>query len=140
MSNYDFTVTALLILSVCFVPSQPVASAVGVELERGPCAHCRGVVGTINSEAALKSAGTNPSRVRAMPPIHKPDGGPQASPQQSDLRLSDPPSGPGTGGGARTSDRRIPENIRENSLATVPPTSPSYDGDDVVNGADCCPF
>ncbi|GFN74334.1 hypothetical protein PoB_000084000 [Plakobranchus ocellatus] len=46
-----------------------------------------------------------------------------ASPQQGDLRLSGPPSGQGACGGARTHDRRIPTDIRADSLATVPPTS-----------------
>ncbi|GFN98701.1 hypothetical protein PoB_002520700 [Plakobranchus ocellatus] len=45
-----------------------------------------------------------------------------ASQQQDDLRLSGPPSGQGAGGGARTRDRRIPADIRADSLATVPPT------------------
>ncbi|GFO00862.1 hypothetical protein PoB_002736700 [Plakobranchus ocellatus] len=47
-----------------------------------------------------------------------------ASPQQGDLRLSGPPSGQGAGGGARTSDRRVPADLRADSLATVPPTPP----------------
>ncbi|GFN82656.1 hypothetical protein PoB_000916200 [Plakobranchus ocellatus] len=33
-----------------------------------------------------------------------------------------PPSGWGAGGGARTRDRRIPAELRADSLATVPPT------------------
>ncbi|GFN83382.1 hypothetical protein PoB_000988800 [Plakobranchus ocellatus] len=45
-----------------------------------------------------------------------------ASPQQGDLRLSGPPSGQGAGGGARTRDRRVPADLRADSLATVPPT------------------
>ncbi|GFO19453.1 hypothetical protein PoB_004595800 [Plakobranchus ocellatus] len=45
-----------------------------------------------------------------------------ASPQQSDLRLSGPPSGQGAGGGARTRDRMVPADLRADSLATVPPT------------------
>ncbi|GFN75126.1 hypothetical protein PoB_000163200 [Plakobranchus ocellatus] len=44
-----------------------------------------------------------------------------ASPQQSDLRLSGPPSNQGTGGGAQTRDRRVPIDLRADSLATVPP-------------------
>ncbi|GFN82734.1 hypothetical protein PoB_000924000 [Plakobranchus ocellatus] len=48
-----------------------------------------------------------------------------ASPQQGDLRLSDPPSGQGAGGGARASNRRIPADLRADSLATVPPTPPT---------------
>ncbi|GFO30645.1 hypothetical protein PoB_005715000 [Plakobranchus ocellatus] len=43
-------------------------------------------------------------------------------PQQGDLRLSGPPSGQDAGGGARTRDRRVPADLRADSLATVPPT------------------
>ncbi|GFO20403.1 hypothetical protein PoB_004690800 [Plakobranchus ocellatus] len=46
----------------------------------------------------------------------------RANPQEGDLRVSGPPSGQGAGGGARTSDRRIPANLRADWLATVPPT------------------
>ncbi|GFO26263.1 hypothetical protein PoB_005276800 [Plakobranchus ocellatus] len=45
-------------------------------------------------------------------------------PQQGDLRLSGPPSGQGAGGGARTRDRKVPEDLRADSLATKPPTPP----------------
>ncbi|GFN77371.1 hypothetical protein PoB_000387700 [Plakobranchus ocellatus] len=48
-----------------------------------------------------------------------------ASPQQGDLRLSGPPSGQDAGGGARTRDRRVPADLRADSLATVPPTPPT---------------
>ncbi|GFO28272.1 hypothetical protein PoB_005477700 [Plakobranchus ocellatus] len=48
----------------------------------------------------------------------------EASPQQGDLRLSGPPSGQGAGGGTRTRDRRVPADLRADSLATVPPTPP----------------
>ncbi|GFN80120.1 hypothetical protein PoB_000662600 [Plakobranchus ocellatus] len=48
-----------------------------------------------------------------------------ASPQQGDIRLSGPPSGQGAGGGARTSNRRVSEDLRMDSLATVPPTPPT---------------
>ncbi|GFO31800.1 hypothetical protein PoB_005830500 [Plakobranchus ocellatus] len=41
-----------------------------------------------------------------------------ASPQQGDLRLLGPPSGQGAGGGARTRDRRVPADLREDSPAT----------------------
>ncbi|GFN94447.1 hypothetical protein PoB_002095300 [Plakobranchus ocellatus] len=44
------------------------------------------------------------------------------SPQQGDLRLSGPPSGQGAGSGARTRDRKVPADLRADSLATVPPT------------------
>ncbi|GFO04824.1 hypothetical protein PoB_003132900 [Plakobranchus ocellatus] len=47
---------------------------------------------------------------------------PTSSPQQGDLRLSGPPSGQGAGGGARTRDRKVPSDLRADSLATVPPT------------------
>ncbi|GFO27841.1 hypothetical protein PoB_005434600 [Plakobranchus ocellatus] len=43
----------------------------------------------------------------------------------SDHRLSGPPSGQGASGGARTRDRRVPADLRADSLATVPPT-PRY--------------
>ncbi|GFN78318.1 hypothetical protein PoB_000482400 [Plakobranchus ocellatus] len=43
-----------------------------------------------------------------------------ASPQQGDHWLSGPPSGQGTGGGARTRNRRVPADLRTDSLATVP--------------------
>ncbi|GFN82943.1 retrovirus-related pol polyprotein from transposon opus [Plakobranchus ocellatus] len=46
------------------------------------------------------------------------------SPQQGDLRLSGPPSGQGTGSGARTRDRRVPADLRADSQATVLPTPP----------------
>ncbi|GFN92307.1 hypothetical protein PoB_001881300 [Plakobranchus ocellatus] len=52
-----------------------------------------------------------------------------ASPQQGDLRLSGPPSGQGAGGGARTRDRRVPADLRADSLATVPPTPQDSDVD-----------
>ncbi|GFO29782.1 hypothetical protein PoB_005628700 [Plakobranchus ocellatus] len=45
-------------------------------------------------------------------------------PQQGDLKLSGPPSGQGAGGGARTRDRKVPADLRADSLATVPPTPP----------------
>ncbi|GFN78825.1 hypothetical protein PoB_000533100 [Plakobranchus ocellatus] len=47
-----------------------------------------------------------------------------ASSQQGDLRLSAPPSGQDAGGGARTRDRRVPADLRADTLATVPPTPP----------------
>ncbi|GFO00929.1 hypothetical protein PoB_002743400 [Plakobranchus ocellatus] len=45
----------------------------------------------------------------------------RASPQQGDLRLSGPPSGQGAHGRARIRDRRIPADLRADSLSTVPP-------------------
>ncbi|GFO14395.1 hypothetical protein PoB_004090000 [Plakobranchus ocellatus] len=47
-----------------------------------------------------------------------------ASPQQGDLRLSGPPSGQGTGSGARTRDRRVPADLRADPQATVLPAPP----------------
>ncbi|GFN76915.1 hypothetical protein PoB_000342100 [Plakobranchus ocellatus] len=49
-----------------------------------------------------------------------------ASPQQGDLRLSGLPSRLGTSGGARTRDRRVPADLRADSLATEPPTPLPY--------------
>ncbi|GFO26743.1 hypothetical protein PoB_005324800 [Plakobranchus ocellatus] len=49
------------------------------------------------------------------------------SSQQDDIRLSGPPPGQGAGVGARTRDRRVPADLRANSLATVPPTPHSTD-------------
>ncbi|GFO38829.1 run and fyve domain-containing protein 2-like [Plakobranchus ocellatus] len=46
----------------------------------------------------------------------------QKRPQQGDLRLSGPPSGQGACGWARTRDRRIPADLRADSLSTMPPT------------------
>ncbi|GFO48301.1 hypothetical protein PoB_007480600 [Plakobranchus ocellatus] len=43
-------------------------------------------------------------------------------PQQGDLRPSGPPSDQGAGGGGRTRDRRVPADLRADSLATVLPT------------------
>ncbi|GFO12443.1 hypothetical protein PoB_003894800 [Plakobranchus ocellatus] len=43
------------------------------------------------------------------------------SPQQSDLMLSGPSSGQGAGSRARTCDRRVPADLKADSLATVPP-------------------
>ncbi|GFO44150.1 hypothetical protein PoB_007065500 [Plakobranchus ocellatus] len=51
-----------------------------------------------------------------------------ASPQQDDLRLSGPPSRQDASGGARTRDRRIPADLKADSLATVPPTPQSAGG------------
>ncbi|GFO28598.1 hypothetical protein PoB_005510300 [Plakobranchus ocellatus] len=45
------------------------------------------------------------------------------SSQKGDLGLSDPSSGQGADGGARTRDRRFPVDLRADSLATVQPTS-----------------
>ncbi|GFO27632.1 hypothetical protein PoB_005413700 [Plakobranchus ocellatus] len=69
---------------------------------------------TVDSKPALKFAGTLLSPFRAPPSA--------LSPQQSDLRLSGPSSGQGTGGGAQTRDRGIPADIWADSLATMLPT------------------
>ncbi|GFO32591.1 hypothetical protein PoB_005909600 [Plakobranchus ocellatus] len=47
---------------------------------------------------------------------------PAANPQQGDLRLLGPPSGQGVDGRARTRDRRVPADLRADSLTTEPPT------------------
>ncbi|GFO37238.1 hypothetical protein PoB_006374300 [Plakobranchus ocellatus] len=73
--------------------------------------------------------------IRISVPASWPDGGPKslrspccgkvekflyiASPQQGDLKLSGPPSGQGAGGGDRTRDRRVPADLRADSLATA---------------------
>ncbi|GFN86243.1 hypothetical protein PoB_001274900 [Plakobranchus ocellatus] len=43
-------------------------------------------------------------------------------PQQGDLRFSGPPSCQGAGGEARTRDRRVPADLRADSLTTEPLT------------------
>ncbi|GFO27111.1 hypothetical protein PoB_005361600 [Plakobranchus ocellatus] len=48
-------------------------------------------------------------------------------PHQGDLRLQGPPSGRGADCGARTRDRWIPADLRAESLATKPPTSPKLE-------------
>ncbi|GFN92448.1 hypothetical protein PoB_001895400 [Plakobranchus ocellatus] len=45
------------------------------------------------------------------------------NPQQGDLRLSGPPSGQNDNDGTRTRNRRVPADIRADSLATEPPTA-----------------
>ncbi|GFO07796.1 hypothetical protein PoB_003430100 [Plakobranchus ocellatus] len=50
----------------------------------------------------------------------------QFDPQQDDPRLSGSPPDQGPGGGARTRDRRVPANLRADSLATMPPTPPCW--------------
>ncbi|GFO08329.1 acid sensing ion channel 1 [Plakobranchus ocellatus] len=52
----------------------------------------------------------------------------ESRPQQSDPRLSGPPSGQGADGGARTRDSRVPADLRADSPATEPPPSPSRQG------------
>ncbi|GFO37624.1 hypothetical protein PoB_006412900 [Plakobranchus ocellatus] len=51
-----------------------------------------------------------------------------ASPQQGDLRLSGPPPGQDADGKSRSCDRRIPVDLRADSLATIPPTPPRQKG------------
>ncbi|GFO03392.1 hypothetical protein PoB_002989700 [Plakobranchus ocellatus] len=50
-----------------------------------------------------------------------------ACPQHGDLRLSDPPLGQDISGGARTRNRRVPAELRADSLSTVPPTPPTLE-------------
>ncbi|GFO29225.1 hypothetical protein PoB_005573000 [Plakobranchus ocellatus] len=47
------------------------------------------------------------------------------SPQHGDLRRPGPPSGLGIGGGAQTCDRRVPIDLKGDSLSTLPPMSPT---------------
>ncbi|GFO21315.1 hypothetical protein PoB_004782000 [Plakobranchus ocellatus] len=49
---------------------------------------------------------------------------PQCSQSTGDLRFLGPPSGQGAGRGARTRDRRLPADLRADSLTTVPPMPP----------------
>ncbi|GFO14954.1 hypothetical protein PoB_004145900 [Plakobranchus ocellatus] len=44
------------------------------------------------------------------------------NPEQGVLRFSGPPSGQGASGGARTRDRRVPADLRADSLYIMPPT------------------
>ncbi|GFO39168.1 hypothetical protein PoB_006567300 [Plakobranchus ocellatus] len=57
------------------------------------------------------------------------------NPQQGDLRLPGSPSGRGAGGGARTRDRRVPADLRTDSLANEPPTPPSMSGFEALHQA-----
>ncbi|GFO44452.1 hypothetical protein PoB_007095700 [Plakobranchus ocellatus] len=68
-----------------------------------------GIGGTLASDSARRSA---------------------ASPQQGDLKLSCPPSGQGAGDGAQNRDRRVPVDLRADTLATEPPTPPRKWGED----------
>ncbi|GFO43758.1 hypothetical protein PoB_007026300 [Plakobranchus ocellatus] len=54
--------------------------------------------------------------------------GVNANPQQDDLRLSGPPSGPGASSEARTCNRRVPADLSADSLTTVPLTPPPLHG------------
>ncbi|GFN76533.1 hypothetical protein PoB_000303900 [Plakobranchus ocellatus] len=45
-------------------------------------------------------------------------------PQQGDLRHAGTPSGQDAGGGTPACNRRVPEDLRADLLATVPPTPP----------------
>ncbi|GFO38272.1 hypothetical protein PoB_006477700 [Plakobranchus ocellatus] len=53
-----------------------------------------------------------------------------ASSQQSDLRLSGPPSGQGAGDGALNRDRRVLADLGAYSLSTVPPRRPKDRGEE----------
>ncbi|GFO30899.1 hypothetical protein PoB_005740400 [Plakobranchus ocellatus] len=56
--------------------------------------------------------------------VMKPESRSNQSPKQGNLRLPGPLSVQGAGGGTRTRDRGVPANLRADSLAIVPPTSP----------------
>ncbi|GFO18117.1 hypothetical protein PoB_004462200 [Plakobranchus ocellatus] len=49
--------------------------------------------------------------------------------------FSSPPSDQGAGGGARARDRRIPADLRADSLTTVPPTTHHNDCETVLHAA-----
>ncbi|GFO38156.1 hypothetical protein PoB_006466100 [Plakobranchus ocellatus] len=78
----------------------------------------RGSVASTRSRGAGKSRPGPGGPGYNLQPVR--EGG--TSPQQGDLRLSGPPSGQGAGSGARTRDRKVPADLRADSLATVPPT------------------
>ncbi|GFO35221.1 hypothetical protein PoB_006172600 [Plakobranchus ocellatus] len=63
-----------------------------------------------------------PSKMATCGSMMQPPG---ASDYLGDLKLSGPPSGQGAGGEARTRIRRVPADLRADSLATVPPAPPS---------------
>ncbi|GFN89238.1 hypothetical protein PoB_001574400 [Plakobranchus ocellatus] len=69
-----------------------------------------------------KSSRRGSKKIASLPLKRLRLAGAQVSPQQGDLRLSGPPSGQGAGGEARTCDRRVPADLRADSLATMPPT------------------
>ncbi|GFN99999.1 hypothetical protein PoB_002650500 [Plakobranchus ocellatus] len=54
-----------------------------------------------------------------------------SSAQEGDLGLSGPPSGRDADGGARARDRRVPADLRADSLATVPPPQPRQSDKDL---------
>ncbi|GFN86699.1 hypothetical protein PoB_001320500 [Plakobranchus ocellatus] len=85
----------------------------------------RGTVSSHSSSMLSTAQGASSPTVTVSVPVSVPASPGQASPQQGDLRLSGPPSGQGAGSGVRTRDRRIPADIRADSLATVPPTLPT---------------
>ncbi|GFO32434.1 hypothetical protein PoB_005893900 [Plakobranchus ocellatus] len=60
------------------------------------------------------------------------------TPRQGDLRLLGPPSGQVAGGGARTRDKRMPAELRADSLATVPPTRSRSERDLTSRSNICC--
>ncbi|GFO39524.1 hypothetical protein PoB_006602900 [Plakobranchus ocellatus] len=62
-----------------------------------------------------------------------------ANPQQGDLRLSGPLSRQSAGGGARTRDRRVPADLRADSLVTAPPTPPYSRQSDVAGSSNASP-
>ncbi|GFO35535.1 hypothetical protein PoB_006204000 [Plakobranchus ocellatus] len=51
----------------------------------------------------------------------------KACPQHGDLRLSGFSSRKGASDGARTRNRRVPADLRADSLSNVPPTPPNKD-------------
>ncbi|GFO47415.1 hypothetical protein PoB_007392000, partial [Plakobranchus ocellatus] len=62
------------------------------------------------------------SVVNQRPVASKETRHPYLDPRSQKFRLTGPPSGQGAGGGARTRDRRVPADLRGDSLAIVLPT------------------
>ncbi|GFO35423.1 hypothetical protein PoB_006192800 [Plakobranchus ocellatus] len=67
-----------------------------------------------------------PSTYSTPPPTHVPSVPPDNTEmtKMTGHGLSGPPPGPGGSRGARTRNRRVPADIRTDSLSTVPPTPP----------------
>ncbi|GFO05187.1 hypothetical protein PoB_003169200, partial [Plakobranchus ocellatus] len=66
----------------------------------------------------------------------------RGNPQLRDLRFSGPLSDQGAGGGARARNRRVPADLRADTLITVPPQTPPFEighfGNLVKRIKDCC--
>ncbi|GFO19825.1 hypothetical protein PoB_004633000 [Plakobranchus ocellatus] len=87
----------------------------------------QGASGAVVSDPALRFARCEFKPIIRIPLAWQGLKSLKSTPQQGDLGLSGPPSGQGAGSGARTRDRRVPADLRADSLATVPPTLPHLD-------------